>query len=833
MAENTKDILILILARHYGAGISIARSLGPCGYTVDMISNSTRKDKYGIAAACRYVRNCTEVITPKIDSDADEKIVNALLKYGSEHIDETGNREKIVLFPVDDFTTAVMDRNRSRLEAFFDMPSVENGIDGSMVELMDKTVQSRIAAEAGLDVPEEWAISLAGDIVVPDEITYPCFCKPIESFMGFKVELAKCENREALLRHLNWLKSRHADRSVLVQQFLNIEDEIDLSGLCVGDKVIIPAIIRKTAVSEHEKGVTMAGVISPCDGLGDVYDKAVNMLRSIRYTGMFDMEFNIADGKLYFNELNLRCGGPNYSYYASGVNLPDLLVKSMKGIACTPEEEKVSEFGKSFVYDKVAWEDYLNGYISKKKLNDLLAKSDLALLASEDDSEPGRQFLKQVKDQMTKQKKQKIKSLYLPALKKTKSLMRHYPQNRASNRRNPDSETARVIVMGRNYASNLSMARSLGRAGYEVEVLRLYIKRPKKNDFLERVFPDAYSRYVKAYHECVTNRKSQPVVDKLIEIADENRKMLLIPVDDISAAIIDEHYELLKQHYVTQNIHGRAGEINRLMSKKLQLQMAEAAGLEVAGQGIISTINGDFDIPSGIEYPCFVKPDVSRLHPKFIMKKCDSEEELRDHITSITREKDRTMLVEKYLEISKEYSLLGVSDGKNANGPALFTVTEEGKEERKGIAIAGRTLDTRPMKDFIDKLVSFVESLDFQGLYDIDFVETEDGQLYFVEINMRFGASGQAFAQAGVNLPGMYADFMLKGIPIDKKCVLKETGKIFVNEKELLHELAGGRITGSEMEQMIDEADITFIRNEEDSRPYKYFRKQSRKHFGE
>ena len=62
-----------------------------------------------------------------------------------------------------------------------------------------------------------------------------------------------------------------------------------------------------------------------------------------------------------------------------------------------------------------------------------------------------------------------------------------------------NSRFPRILIVGKNSSTNLTMARSFGRAGYEVEVLRLVAKKPPKNDPLNKFMPDAFSRYIKAY----------------------------------------------------------------------------------------------------------------------------------------------------------------------------------------------------------------------------------------------------------------------------------------------------------------------------------------------
>ena len=820
-AVNKKNTIVVVLARNFGTGISVVRSLGAAGYTVDLVSNASNPDKTGISGSSKYIRNYIEVVAKKTNRYGDVKFMDVLLSYKAAE----GN--KPVLFPTDDYTVSVIDRNRHLLEDTFIMPTAGDGHENCIVYLMDKTVKSRLAKAAGLNVPKEWVLTLSGDCRIPNDMVYPCFCKPTESIMGYKRELVKCDDEKALKAHFEFLRGRLPNRKVLIQEFLNIEQEIDLSGVCTGDKVIIPAVIRKTAVSRHETGVTLSGVVEPVEYAGDTLEKVKAMLMDTKYVGMFDLELNIANGKIYFNELNLRSGGPNYAYFASGINLPDLFVKTVTGQYHTPEEECVKETGKTFVYEKVAWEDYIFGYINRRQLKKCIKGNEVKLLNIADDPEPGRIYAETVQKTARKRRlKMKIRPLII-FCKHLRRYIRGIPQEKKKNRRSVNSRFPRILIVGKNSSTNLTMARSFGRAGYEVEVLRLVAKKPPKNDPLNKFMPDAFSRYIKAYYTCITGGDSLKAYMKIMSLVEPERKMLLVPADDQAASVIDEYYDDLKYYYLTQSINGKSGEVNKLMSKAEQNKVAQAAGLPTLGQVVISTHNGEFEVPDGIYFPCFAKPDVSMLHSKSIMRRSDSKEELNNHIYSISRKRDRDMLVERYIEIKNEYSLLGVCDGEIAFGPAIFTVEEYGKGARKGIAVSGRILSIkkqRPeLQSFVADLNRLVETIGFKGLYDIDFVEDETGNFYFVELNMRFGASGCAFTECGVNLPGMYADLMLQGKSLDTSLVPDKEGLVFVNEKELLHDYLNGILTKHELLKKIDDADITFIKKDNDSRAFNHF----------
>ena len=270
---------VVVFSRNYATGLSVIRSLGAAGYTVDLVASAPQKGASDIAASSKYVRKAVEIIHRKVKEghgEAAKELVEELLKH------KGSNGKKRVIFPTDDYTASVLDYHRSQLEPYFLLPSIVGGGDGSMVHLMDKTVQAQMARKAGLCVPQEWIFDLNQEIVIPADMVFPCFCKPIESVTGYKTEMAACENEEEFLRHMNKLRRRYADRSILVQEFLHIDHEIDLSGVCLDQEIIIPAIIQKTHVAQYEKGVTLAGKVVPFERLGDVREKIINLLKQFR-----------------------------------------------------------------------------------------------------------------------------------------------------------------------------------------------------------------------------------------------------------------------------------------------------------------------------------------------------------------------------------------------------------------------------------------------------------------------------------------------------------------------------------------------------------------------
>ena len=1300
---------VVVLSRNYSTALGVIRSLGSAGYPVDLLASAPKPGASQISAASKYVNHAIEIVARNIKTVYDLELLKEALNY------EGRFDEKPVLFPIDDYTANIADSHREELSGIFDMPRIagEEG-NGSMLARMDKSFQARLATEAGLNTPLEWVISLRNSIEIPDDMVYPCFCKPIESISGYKKEMARCDTKEDLTTQLELMRKNSPHRSVLVQEFLQIEQEIDFSGVCNDQEVIVPGIIRKTHIAQHEVGVTMAGTVVPAEELGETLEPVMRFLKSLHYVGMFDMELNLVDGRYYFNEINLRSGGPSFSYFMSGANLPALAVKAIADETWEEKDLPAMTYGKNFVYEKVAWEDYNYGFLTRSELSDVLNEADFGMLINKDDPEPGRIFMRQMRTKEAKtrlkavrdgirnaeraleqdafdrarnaragqartidakhtesaesarsvesvesaenavnaesaesavnagstvsaiessespsettegvniagteaasrapqpramvvgetsanilaavnalglagydvevlriKKKQdslvrripaltpegassyvtryhilfapkgfkpiierlaelgdaqnkvplipadarcanalnayydtlshyyllpsldkrlcgqaagrdpefirttareagialranctlsaragsyeipqdinfpcKVKispvpattrtytilckqlanleitlrkyarlfdfdakvtelpkpvaSYFIPgfstgeevfspafikqtlpaiqdkdakiadieepesedatdsykedsagewevvaasameqthktlirfikelafegiftvkmseladgsvvfdylrfylfplsemllpagvnpcasfaryltegeidedlrtcsiqggtaeppahekavkraedihaagknvrtakraldaaALEKTLNAQRYvraYPQTLGRNRRDPQAEKPRTVVVGRNFCSNLCMAKALGMAGYEVEILRLYQVVPSKGHLVPRLTPEAYSTYVKSFDTFVSHREDRAIAERILEMADPSYKKLLFPADDLSAAIIDEYYDELSQHFVIPNVGNKAGNIMELMSKSRQKELARAAGLPVANGVAIPLIEGAFSIPDSVTYPCFTKPDISKNASKKRMLVCNSREELHNALSRFAKYGNSVMFVEDCLDIAREHSILGVCAGGKAISPAFFSALVGGQNARCGVAVLGQIQDGSEVRELVEACNRFVESLDYTGLFDIDLIETSSGEIIFAEVNLRFGASGYAFTKAGLNLPGMLADYWTYGTPINQDACTPESayGKTFLSEKVLLEEYASGRITLDEYKELFDAADIRFICDESDPKPGENFQQRA------
>lgn len=384
----------------------------------------------------------------------------------------------------------------------------------------------------------------------------------------------------------------------------------------------------------------------------------------------------------------------------------------------------------------------------------------------------------------------------------------------------------KIIVIGHGYTSRLSIIRSVGMAGYDVDVVVVYYG----GKVLGEKPLDCYSKYVNKILYSPTGDKEALVKLLIDNYSNCTEKPVLIPESDFSVEVIDSNYDQLQQYFLIPNIDHHQGAVVQWMNKSKQKERARSFGLNVASAVIINIKNGTFTIPANIHYPCFPK---SIDGGKTGLGRCDNEEMLKRSLSKMAAIRDRDVLVEEYLHIDKEYALVGFSDGINVCIPAILYNENMSKGVHFGVAKTGRVLPASQFGDLVEKFKALIASICFVGIFDIDFLECQ-GKFYFDEINLRFGGSGYAVTKAGANLPAMFADFMTTGkyAPV---IVPNTTNLTFVNERICIDEWYAENMTTNEFLKTIMDSDISFIKDEQDAEPYRQFEKrfaqQRRKRF--
>ena len=373
-----------------------------------------------------------------------------------------------------------------------------------------------------------------------------------------------------------------------------------------------------------------------------------------------------------------------------------------------------------------------------------------------------------------------------------------------------------VVLIGYNWNSLLGLARALGRDDYEVDVVRTGVSCTNP---LKRIgqTPEKYSKYIDKY--CLGDPADEDSIVKLLlnSFAVKENKSVLIPVDDRSAEVIDKNMDLLRDYFFMPNVNDTQGAVVQMMDKSIQKQLAKAAGLSVSDGYSVSIEQGSFIIPENIRYPCYVKAEKPFPGRKRYMGKCNDELELTALLKKVASKRDCLMIVEDYLEIEKEYCVVGICNGKEVYIPDVIDELVLGHGEHAGVTCFGKVMDPVHFDgDFISRLRTFLGNINFHGLFTVDVFKSHD-KLYFGELNLRIGGSGIAVIGAGVNLATMIVD-ILSGKTIESpNVVCKEI--TFASERPLVNDLVTKRISWKQLKKMLSVADFKFVFSSADKAP--------------
>ena len=349
----------------------------------------------------------------------------------------------------------------------------------------------------------------------------------------------------------------------------------------------------------------------------------------------------------------------------------------------------------------------------------------------------------------------------------------------------------KVVVIGHGYTSRLAVIRSVAQIGCEITVI-VMAGRGRFSKKLNTKKPiDCYSKYVSHVFYCYCQDELGLIQLLLDKCTDTQKKVIIIPDSDFSAAVIDKNQDILREYFLFPHIHHTPGAVELWMDKMKQKTLATTIGLSVASSTIIRVEKGHFEIPEIVNYPCFTKPLATIVGGKQNMKRCNNEEELKEVLYNTCDIGDMHVLVEDYKQIEIEYAALGFSDGHEVIIPGVIQIIDLAKGFHFGVARRGKIMPIDGFEELIDKFKQFVLSVGFVGVFDIDFYKS-GGEIYFDELNLRIGGSMCAYTQMGVNLPAMMVKTLMGESIAD---VQKQISELQQASQRLLQELPENQLS--------------------------------------
>lgn len=377
-----------------------------------------------------------------------------------------------------------------------------------------------------------------------------------------------------------------------------------------------------------------------------------------------------------------------------------------------------------------------------------------------------------------------------------------------------------VIIIGSNPITKLGLIRSIGElGGCRITVISM-VMQPSKG---RHKSIDCFSKYVER-HYCAQKFNADSLYATLMDFCREtDGNPIVLSVDDDSAYLVDSILDKLQPYFVCANINNQQGEIGRLMNKQVQKELARQSGLSVAQSWAIDFVNGRFELPEGIAYPCYVKGLMSYHTLKKYQGRCDSEAELIKKLEKIGREYPCPIIVEEFIEIEKDLGVIGFANGEVCVVPGIVELLDSGHGSHKGVSAFGHVRAEDAGECICERVERFVKSLNLRGLFNVDLVVCH-GQIYFVELNLRYAAYGYAVSRAGVNLPAQYVKSVLGQSTSDlQQNVTKSC--YYCNERVASDDMIAGFRTKRDIKSLKQKADFGLLENAADPCPYKRFQK--------
>jgi len=357
-------------------GLGVIRSLGRKKIpTLVLTPNSTDVSMFS--------RHAIKMICPDI-SESDEQFVDFLLGVGEQM------NNKGVLFPVDDDMVLTILKHRDKLEKYFKFPMATLDVIENLL-LKDKLY--RISEKNGIPHPKTYLLKNSSELeYLGENITYPCFIKPIystEFSKKFHVKGFCVNNKKELIEVFDNILKRCSCHDVMIQEVIPgpITNLYGFYGYFNKNSELLTGLTyRKIRQYPVDFG---AGCLVESIWVPEIVGLATQFLQSVNYYGLVDVEFKLdpRDNKFKLIEINTRTGALNIFSTKCGINLPYTAYLDAIG-----EKVEVNISKKEGVKGIYVFNDVLSAFesISKRELsfmewiNTLRGEKEYAIFAWDD-----------------------------------------------------------------------------------------------------------------------------------------------------------------------------------------------------------------------------------------------------------------------------------------------------------------------------------------------------------------------------------------------------------------------------------------------------------------
>lgn len=235
------------------------------------------------------------------------------------------------------------------------------------------------------------------------------------------------------------------------------------------------------------------------------------------------------------------------------------------------------------------------------------------------------------------------------------------------------------------------------------------------------------SRYLSKVHYVSSRDEGYKVL--MENYANKENPPFLYSCDDTTECFLDKHFNELNGKFYFFNA-GKKGQVSKFLNKRTIGELAIKHGLNF----LESTAVKKGEIPENLEYPVITKAIDSTVGGwKNDMYICQNQQELESAFKKID---SQIVLIQKYIVKKNEYCLEGFSSN---HGKELFISIQSIYNYKLPMSYSPYMTVTNftNKNNIYPNLKMMFKEIGFEGIFEIEFLESENGELFFGEINFR------------------------------------------------------------------------------------------------
>lgn len=361
-----------------------------------------------------------------------------------------------------------------------------------------------------------------------------------------------------------------------------------------------------------------------------------------------------------------------------------------------------------------------------------------------------------------------------------------------------------IVLVTKEHYNPLGIVRTLGEAGIRPIVVAV------KGD-LKFV---GQSKYVKEKYYVDSTEEG---INLIIDIfAKKDEKSFILTGDDVTVAMLDKHYDKLKDYFYFYNA-GKSGRIAQYMNKDVMMDLVVKHGIQIAKTWKVKV----GEIPVDIVYPVMTKAINSiGAEWKDIVYLCNNDTELQDAYRHM---KSEQVLVQQYIEKVDEFSFDAISVNK---GKDVWVITEANQVYNIPDKYSPYwIIKNSENKEMQEKIAKVIEEIGLEGIFEFEFMQDREGNLWFLEINFRNTALGYSTTVAGIPQVVYWCESMERGL-IDKEKYYKKIPEGLTAMAECFDydvRVKSGKISHGEWMKQYIKAECKMYKGRDDDEPFYRF----------